>query len=168
MHIYEVYGHCPGAVPLQCIRLLDYLDKGYGGQSLRCLSRPQVEPRGVCAFSFSENQLSGGSFPMMHAHLCPARVVSILSAVKARPKPVCLKDAECDRLMAEVANVIPLSLLHMKPFELWLSGVGFHPIRLPFSFKFIRKSPRFLTLGPILWACHFCKTLLMDASLSGW
>ncbi|XP_060741844.1 uncharacterized protein LOC132856323 [Tachysurus vachellii] len=117
----------------------------------------------------------------MRAHLSPARVASILAAVKAIRLGRGLSVAEAQRvlgLMSAAANVIPLGLLHMRPFQFWLRGAGFHPRRRPL--RVIRvtrrglrtlllwKRPRFLALGPILGACHRRRTLSTDASLSGW
>ncbi|KAK3530794.1 hypothetical protein QTP70_002823 [Hemibagrus guttatus] len=96
----------------------------------------------------------------------------------ARPKPLYHEVQRVPGLMLAAANVIPLGLLHMRPFQLWLRGASFHPHRHPLSAIRVNhrglrtllmwKRPRFRTLGPKLWACHFHKTLSMDTSLSGW
>ncbi|KAK3539004.1 hypothetical protein QTP86_023606 [Hemibagrus guttatus] len=80
--------------------------------------------------------------------------------------------------MAAAANVIPLGLLHMRPFQFWLRSVGFHPHRHPLdAIRVMRHGlrtllmwirPRFMALGPTLGVCHYCRTLSMDASLLGW
>ncbi|KAK3542084.1 hypothetical protein QTP86_012411 [Hemibagrus guttatus] len=81
-------------------------------------------------------------------------------------------------LSLTVANVIPLGLLHMRPFQLCLRDAGFYPLRHPLSAirdtcralhtLLMLKRPRFLSLGPTQGAYHHHKTLLMDASILGW
>ncbi|XP_047657498.1 NACHT, LRR and PYD domains-containing protein 4E-like [Tachysurus fulvidraco] len=72
-------------------------------------------------------------------------------------------------LMSEAANIIPLGLLHMRPFQLCLRGAGFHP----------RRHPLRVIKGYVLWASYpsyveknpvpgHRRTLSKDASLSGW
>ncbi|KAK3551721.1 hypothetical protein QTP70_023247 [Hemibagrus guttatus] len=118
---------------------------------------------------------------MMWACLSPAWVASILSAVNSVQLDQSLSVAEAQRvlgLMAAAANVIPLGLLHMRPFQFWLRGAGFHPRRHPLdAIRVMRRRlytlltwtrPQFLAAGPTLRACHHHRTLLTDASLSVW
>ncbi|KAK3571022.1 hypothetical protein QTP86_000647 [Hemibagrus guttatus] len=118
---------------------------------------------------------------MMWACLSPAWVASILSAVNSVQLDQSLSVAEAQRvlgLMAAAANVIPLGLLHMRPFQFWLRGAGFHPRRHPLdAIRVMRRRlytlltwtrPQFLAAGPTLRACHHHGTLLTDASLSVW
>ncbi|KAK3571580.1 hypothetical protein QTP86_014450 [Hemibagrus guttatus] len=118
---------------------------------------------------------------MMWACLSPAWVASILSAVNSVQLDQSLSVAEVQRvlgLMAAAANVIPLGLLHMRPFQFWLRGAGFHPRRHPLdAIRVMRRRiytlltwtrPQFLAAGPTLRACHHHRTLLTDTSLSVW
>ena len=80
--------------------------------------------------------------------------------------------------MAAASTVIPLGLLHMRSFQLWLRARGFHPRANPQrQIRVTRQGlrtlsmwfrPRFLTLGPTLGPCCHREMLMTDASLMGW
>ncbi len=117
----------------------------------------------------------------MQARLLPARIESILSAVKRIRLGQSLTVRQFQRLlglMAAASNVIPVGLLHMRPLQWWLRTKGFSPRGNPFRMiKVTRrclralvmwKKPWFLSQGPMLGASCRRKTLTTDASLTGW
>ncbi len=66
----------------------------------------------------------------MQAQLSPARVESILNALKNIKLGQRITVHYLQRvlgLMAAASTVIPLGLLHMRSFQLWLRARGFHP-----------------------------------------
>ncbi len=66
----------------------------------------------------------------MQAQLSPARVESILNALKNIKLGQRVTVHYLQRvlgLMAAASTVIPLGLLHMRSFQLWLRARGFHP-----------------------------------------
>ncbi len=117
----------------------------------------------------------------MQAQLSPARVESILNALKNIKLGQRITVHYLQRvlgLMAAASTVIPLGLLHMRSFQLWLRARGFHPRANPQrQIRVTRQGlrtlsmwfrPRFLTLGPTLGPCCRRKMLTTDASLTGW
>ncbi len=117
----------------------------------------------------------------MQARLSPARIESILSAVKRIRLGQSLTVRQFQRLlglMAAASNVIPVGLLHMRPLQWWLRTKGFSLRGNPFRMiKVTRrclralvmwKKPWFLSQGPMLGASCRRKTLTTDASLTGW
>ncbi len=117
----------------------------------------------------------------MQARLSPARIESILSAVKRIRLGQSLTVRQFQRLlglMAAASNVIPVGLLHMRPLQWWLRTKGFSLRGNPFHMiKVTRrclralvmwKKPWFLSQGPMLGASCRRKTLTTDASLTGW
>ncbi len=117
----------------------------------------------------------------MQARLSPARIESILSAVKRIRLGQSLTVRQFQRLlglMAAASNVIPVGLLHMRSLQWWLRTKGFSPRGNPFRMiKVMRqclralvmwKKPWFLSHGPMLGASCRRKTLTTDASLTGW
>ncbi|KAL0199203.1 hypothetical protein M9458_007743, partial [Cirrhinus mrigala] len=117
----------------------------------------------------------------MQAHLSPARIESILTAVTRVKEGRSLTVKQFQRLlglMAAASNFVPFGLLYMRPLQWWLRTKGFSPRRNPFRMiKVTRrclraldmwKKPWFLSQGPVLGApCHRI-TLATDASLTGW
>ncbi len=117
----------------------------------------------------------------MQAQLSPARVESILNALKNIKLGQRITVHYLQRvlgLMAAASTVIPLGLLHVRSFQLWLRARGFHPRANPQrQIRVTRQGlrtlsmwfrPRFLTLGPTLGPCCRRKMLTTDASLTGW
>ncbi len=117
----------------------------------------------------------------MQARLSPARIESILSAVKRIRLGQSLTVRQFQRLlglMAAASNVIPVGLLHMRPLQWWLRPKGFSPRGNPFRMikvmrrclraLVMRKKPWFLYQGPMLEASCRRKMLTTDASLRGW
>ncbi len=98
----------------------------------------------------------------MRAQLSPARVESILNTlrnIKLGQKVTVHHFQRVLGLMAAASTVIPLGLLHMRSFQLWLRARGFHPRANPQrQIRVTRRAlrtlsmwfrPRFLTLGPL-------------------
>ncbi|KAI2644567.1 Transposon Ty3-G Gag-Pol polyprotein [Labeo rohita] len=117
----------------------------------------------------------------MRARLSPARIETIrqtMSKVRLGQEHTVLQYQKMLGLMASASTVIPLGLLHMRLFQLWLKARGFHPRTNPRrQIKVTRRGlrtlspwlrPRFLTLGPTLGAPCRRRLLTTDASLVGW
>ncbi|KAI2668277.1 Transposon Ty3-G Gag-Pol polyprotein [Labeo rohita] len=117
----------------------------------------------------------------MQARLSPARIESILTAVKRVKLGQSLTVKQFQQLlglMAAASNVIPFGLLYMRPLQWWLKTKGFSPRGNPFRMiKVTRrclraldmwKKPWFLSQGPVLGAPCRRVTLATDASLTGW
>ncbi|KAI2662393.1 hypothetical protein H4Q32_001228 [Labeo rohita] len=117
----------------------------------------------------------------MQARLSPARIVSILTAVKRVKQGRSLTVKQFQQLlglMAAASNVIPFGLLYMRPLQWWLKSKGFSPRGNPLRMiKVTRrglraldmwKKPWFLNQGPTLGAPCRRVTLATDASLTGW
>ncbi|KAI2649255.1 Transposon Ty3-G Gag-Pol polyprotein [Labeo rohita] len=116
----------------------------------------------------------------MQARLSPARIVSILTAVKRVKQGRSLTVKQFQQLlglMAAASNVIPFGLLYMRPLQWWLKSKGFSPRGNPLRMiKVTRrglraldmwKKPWFLNQGPTLGVpCHRV-TLATDAFLLG-
>ncbi len=116
----------------------------------------------------------------MQARLSPARIESILSAVKRIRLGQSLTVRQFQRLlglMAAASNVIPVGL-YVRPLQWWLRPKGFSPRGNPFRMikvmrrclraLVMRKKPWFLSQGPMLEASCRRKMLTTDASLRGW
>ncbi|KAI2653767.1 Transposon Ty3-G Gag-Pol polyprotein [Labeo rohita] len=117
----------------------------------------------------------------MQARLSPARIVSILTAVKRVKQGRSLTVKQFQQLlglMAAASNVIPFGLLYMRLLQWWLKSKGFSPRGNPLRMiKVTRrglraldmwKKPWFLNQGPTLGAPCRRVTLATDASLTGW
>ncbi|KAI2645118.1 putative cysteine protease ATG4 [Labeo rohita] len=72
--------------------------------------------------------------------------------------------------MAAASTVIPLGLLHMRPFQLWLRARGFHPIPRGKQGLHARGFVPFLCgSDPVSdFGSHSRSVLLTDTSLTGW
>ncbi|KAL0201989.1 hypothetical protein M9458_000007, partial [Cirrhinus mrigala] len=118
---------------------------------------------------------------MMQARLSPARIESILTAVKRVKEGRSLTVKQFQQLlglMAAASNVIPFGLLYMRPLQWWLKTRGFSPRGNPLRMiKVTRRclraldmwrKPWFLSQGPVLGAPCRRVTLATDASLTGW
>ncbi|KAL0172227.1 hypothetical protein M9458_032538, partial [Cirrhinus mrigala] len=117
----------------------------------------------------------------MRAHLSPARIESIRTAVARVKEGRSLTVKQFQQLlglMAAASNVIPFGLLYMRPLQWWLKTKGFSPRGNPLRMiKVTRRclraldmwrKPWFLAQGPVLGApCHRVM-LATDASLTGW
>ncbi|KAI2646149.1 hypothetical protein H4Q32_030848 [Labeo rohita] len=118
---------------------------------------------------------------MMQARLSPARIESILAAVKRVKEGRSLTVKQFQQLlglMAAASNVIPFGLLYMRLLQWWLKTKGFSPRGNPLRMiKVTRRGlraldmwrkPWFLNQGPALGAPCRRVTLATDASLTGW
>ncbi len=115
----------------------------------------------------------------MQACLSPARIESILSAVKGIRLSQSLTVKRFQRLlglMAASSNVIPFGLLYMRPLQWWLRTKWFSQRGNPFR-KVMRrcfralvmwKKPWFLSQTPVLGASCRRRMLTTDASLTCW
>ncbi|KAI2647902.1 Transposon Ty3-G Gag-Pol polyprotein [Labeo rohita] len=117
----------------------------------------------------------------MQARLSPARIESILAAVRRVRIGRSLTVKQFQQLlglMAAASNVIPFGLLYMRPLQWWLKTRGFSPRGNPLRMiKVTRRclraldmwrNPWFLSQGPVLGAPCRHVTLATDASLTGW
>ncbi|KAI2664245.1 Transposon Ty3-G Gag-Pol polyprotein [Labeo rohita] len=117
----------------------------------------------------------------MRARLSPARIESILAAVKRVKEGRSLTVKQFQQLlglMAAASNVIPFGLLYMRPLQWWLKTRGFslrgNPLRMiKVTRQCLRaldmwRKPWFLSQGPVLGAPCRRVTLATDASLTGW
>ncbi|KAL0161017.1 hypothetical protein M9458_044742, partial [Cirrhinus mrigala] len=117
----------------------------------------------------------------MQARLSPARIESILAAVRRVKVGRSLTVKHFQQLlglMAAASNVIPFGLLYMRPLQWWLKTRGFSPRGNPLRMiKVTRqclraldmsRNPWFLSQGPVLGAPCRRVTLATDASLTGW
>ncbi|KAL0165880.1 hypothetical protein M9458_037724, partial [Cirrhinus mrigala] len=117
----------------------------------------------------------------IRARLSPARIESILAAVKIVREGRSLTVKQFQQLlglMAAASNVIPFGLLYMRPLQWWLKTRGFSPRGNPLRMiKVTRRclraldmwrKPWFLSQDPVLGAPCRRVTLATDASLTGW
>ncbi len=112
----------------------------------------------------------------MQACLSPARIKSILTAVKRVREGQSLTVIQFQRLlglMAAVSNVIPFGLLYMRPLQWWLRTKGFSPEGQPILHDQCHAARLTgLRRGRNHGSCHKapCRrvTLTTDASLTGW
>ncbi len=117
----------------------------------------------------------------MQAHLSPARIESILTAVTRVREGLSFTVKQFQKLlglMATVSNVTPFGLLYMRPLQWWLKTKGFSPRGNPLRMiKVTRRclhaldmwrKPWFLSQGPVLGAPCCCVMLMMDTSLTSW
>ncbi len=101
----------------------------------------------------------------MQARLSPARIESILAAVRRVREGQSLTVKQFQRLlglMAAASNVMPIGLLYMRPLQWWLKTKGFSPRGNPLRMiKVTRhclraldmwRQPWFLSQGPVLGA----------------
>ncbi|KAI2653704.1 Transposon Ty3-G Gag-Pol polyprotein [Labeo rohita] len=107
----------------------------------------------------------------MQARLSPARIESILAAVRRVRIGRSLTVKQFQQLlglMAAASNVIPFGLLYMRPLQWWLKTRGF-PRGKPASHDQGHAAmPTCLGHGPVLGAPCRRVTLATDASLTGW
>ncbi len=117
----------------------------------------------------------------MQARMSPARIESILTAVRRVREGQSLTVKQFQRLlglMAAASNVIYFGLLYMRPLQWWLKTKGFSPRgNLLRMIKVTRRclraldmwrKPWFLSQGLVLGAPCRRVTLATDASLTGW
>ncbi len=91
----------------------------------------------------------------MQARTSPARIESILTAVRRVKEDQSLTVKQFQRLlglMAAASNVIPIGLLYMRPLEWWLKTKGFSPRGNPLRMiKVMRRCLRALDMWKQPW-----------------
>ncbi len=116
----------------------------------------------------------------MQARLAPARI-PVFTACLARFKLGHVSVGTCRRLlglMAAASPVLPLGLLHMRPFLWWMKELRLHPtvpatrlIRVSRSccrHLLMWRDPVFLQSGVRMGAIHRRHMITTDASMTGW
>ncbi|XP_032363307.1 uncharacterized protein LOC116675969 [Etheostoma spectabile] len=111
----------------------------------------------------------------MLARLSPARVESLLAAVKGVRLGHAITVKHFQRvlgLMAAASSVIPSGLLHMRALQWWLKSKGFSPRGNPFRLiRVAHKCLRALSVWKKPWFLGApCRRVIVstDASLTGW
>ncbi len=117
----------------------------------------------------------------MQARLAPARISNFTACLARFKLGRHVSVGTCRRLlglMAAASPVLPLGLLHMRPFLWWMKELRLHPT-VPAT-RLIRVSrscsrpllqwrdPAFLQSGVRMGAIHRCHMITTDASMTGW
>ncbi len=117
----------------------------------------------------------------MQARLAPARISNFTACLARFKLGHHVSVSTCRRLlglMAAASPVLPLGLLHMRPFLWWMKGLRLHPT-IPAT-RLIRVShscfwpllqwrdPAFLQSGVRIGAIHRRHMITTDASMTGW
>ncbi len=196
--IYQMHGCCTGpfeAPGHPCTELSGRL--GHSGsfqgasessQGYRSrphpFSWPQYERQEECAPPISTNCISRKvrlDSVQMQARLAPARI-PVFTACLARFKlGHHVSVGTCRRLlglMAAASPVLPLGLLHMRPFLWWMKELRLHPavpatrlVRVSRSccrHLLMWRDPVFLQSGVRMGAIHRRHMITTDASMTGW
>ncbi len=117
----------------------------------------------------------------MQARLAPARIPDITACLAHFKLGHHVSVGTCRRLlglMAAASPVLPLGLLHMRPFLWWMKELRLHPtvpathlIRVSRSCcrpLLMWRDPVFLRSGVRMGAIHRRYMITMDASMTGW
>ncbi len=117
----------------------------------------------------------------MQARLAPARISNFAACLARFKLGHHVSVSTCRRflgLMAVASPVLPLALLHMRPFLWWMKVLRIHPtvpatrlIRVSRScFRALLKwrDPTFLQSGVRMGAIHRRHIITTDASMTGW
>ncbi len=159
--------------------------QGYQGYRSRPhqFSWPQDERQEECAPPISANRVSGGSFGFRSdaGRLAPARIPDLTACLAHFKLGHHVSVGTCRRLlglMAAASPVLPLGLLHMRPFLWWMKELRLHPtvpathlIRVSRSCcrpLLMWRDPVFLRSGVRMGAIHRRYMITMDASMTGW
>ncbi len=117
----------------------------------------------------------------MQASLAPARISNFTACLARFKLGHHVSVSTCRRLlglMAAASPVLPLGLLHMRPFLWWMKELRLHPT-IPAT-RLIRVSrscfwtllqwrdPAFLQSGVRMGAIHHSHMITMDALMAGW
>ncbi len=173
---------------LQGIRVLNYLDDWLIlAHSRELVSRslphpfswPQDERQEECAPPISANRVSGGSFGFRSDAgpfgSCPDTLFYRFKLGHHVSVGTCRRLLG---LMAAASPVLPLGLLHMRPFLWWMKELRLHPtvpatrlIRVSRSCcrpLLLWRDPAFLQSGVRMGAIHNDHMITTDASMTGW
>ncbi len=117
----------------------------------------------------------------MQAHLAPARIPDLTACLARFKLGHHVSVGTCRRLlglMAAVSPMLPLGLLHMRPFLWWMKELRLHPtvpatrlIRVSCSCcrpLLMWRDPVFLRSGVRMGAIHRRYMITTDASMTGW
>ncbi len=117
----------------------------------------------------------------MQAHLAPARIPDLTACLARFKLGHHVSVGTCRRLlglMAAASPVLPLGLLHMRPFLWWMKELRLHPtvpatrlIRVSRSccrHLLMWRDPVFLRSGVRMGAIHRHHMITTDASMTGW
>ncbi len=117
----------------------------------------------------------------MQACLAPIRISSLNTCLARFNLDPHVSMSTCCRLlglMASASPVLPLGLLHMRPFLWWIKLLGFRPTgpatrlirvsRSCFHTLLIWQNPLFLQSGVRMGAIHRRQMVTTEASLTGW
>ncbi len=117
----------------------------------------------------------------MHARLAPARIPNFTACLARFKLGRHVSVGTCRRLlglMAAASPVLPLGLLHMRPFLWWMKELRLHPtvpatrlIRVSHSCcrtLLLWRDPAFLQSGVRMGAIHHRHMITTDASMTGW
>ncbi len=114
----------------------------------------------------------------MQARLAPARIPDLTACLARFKLGQHVSVGTCRRLlglMAAASPVLPLGLLHMRPFLWWMKELRLHPtvpatrlIRVSRSCCLMWRDPVFLRSGVRMGAIHRRHMITTDASMTGW
>ncbi len=145
-------------------------------------SWPQNEHQKECSHPFSTNCVFGGSFGFRSnaGRLTPARISSLNACLARFKLEHHVSVSTCRRLlglMATSSHVLPLGLLHMRPFLWWMrqlsirsTGPATRLIRVSrscFRTLLIWRDPTFLWSG-VRIGYRYTHMVTTDASMTGW
>ncbi len=145
-------------------------------------SWPQDERQEECAPPISANRVSGVCLDsvQMQARLASARIPDLTACLTRFKLGHHVSVGTCRRLlglMAAASSVLPLGLLHMRPFLWWMKKLSLHPtvpatrlIRVSRSCcrpLLLWRDPAFLRSGVRMGAIHRRHMITTDASMTG-
>ncbi len=146
-------------------------------------SWPQDERQEECAPPISTNRISRGSLGFRSDAgpfgSCPdTSFYSMFGPLQARPSCLCRYLPQAVGPYAAASPVLPLGLLHMRPFLWWMKELRLHPtvpatrlIRVSRSccrHLLMWRDPVFLQSGVRMGAIHRRHMITTDASMTGW
>ncbi len=193
-NIYEIHGCCTGpfeAPGHSCTELSGRLahsgslqgasesSQGYRSRP-HPFSWPQEQRQEECAPPISANQVRLDSV-QLQARLAPARIPDLTACLARFKLGHHVSVGACRRLlglMAAASPVLPLGLLHMRPFLWWMKELRLHPtvpatrlIRVSHSCcrpLLMWRDPVFLHSAVTMGAIHRHHMITTDASMTGW
>ncbi len=110
-------------------------------------------------------------FIQMQARLAPARISNFTACLARFKLGHHVSVGTCHRLlglMAAASPVLPLGLLHIRPFLWWRKELRLHPMIHPSRPLLQWRDPAFLQSGVRMGAVHRLHMITMDASMTGW